>query len=306
MKYFLEDINKRVKANAEKFVFFCESEFYERVKVVAKRIIENRMERPIVLISGPSGSGKTTTALLLEQYLEHEGYTAHTISLDNYYREFSDEEYILSKQGKIELEAPSRLDIQFLNNELSLLLQYKEVEIPKYNFTLCKREYIGCKIKRKEGDIIIFEGTHALNPSVIKIDDKFTTPIFVGARSSVAFSDMLLSSQRIRLTRRMLRDNSTRNHTIEQTLSLFDKVNEGEAVFIKPYISRCVESIDTFIPYELNLYRDLLFDKLLKYEGNKEVDYLLNFVENAEMVSESLVPNNSLIREFIGGSSIKY
>ena len=104
----------------------------------------------------------------------------------------------------------------------------------------------------------------------------------------------------------MLRDNSTRNHTIEQTLSLFDKVNEGEAVFIKPYISRRVESIDTFIPYELNLYRDLLFDKLLKYEGNKEVDYLLNFVENAEMVSESLVPNNSLIREFIGGSSIKY
>ena len=127
MKYFLEDINKRIKANAEKFVFFCESEFYERVKVVAKRIIENRMERPIVLISGPSGSGKTTTALLLEQYFEHEGYTAHTISLDNYYREFSDEEYILSKQGKIELEAPSRLDIQFLNNELSLLLQYKEV-----------------------------------------------------------------------------------------------------------------------------------------------------------------------------------
>ena len=106
MKYYIDDLNFQIENNAKKFVAFCENEYSEQVKQVAQSIKDNADIAPVVLISGPSGSGKTTTAMRLEELLDNWGAEAHTISLDNYFRELNDEEFKLAKDGKLDLESP--------------------------------------------------------------------------------------------------------------------------------------------------------------------------------------------------------
>lgn len=306
MKYYLDDINYQVKNNTEKFIEFCENEYNEQIKKVAHGIIENSHITPIVLISGPSGSGKTTTAMKLETLLDSMGYEAHTISLDNYFRELDDEEFKLAKDGKLDLESPNRLDKNYLNMQLRGLLDCISVDIPRYNFVTCKREFSGLTLKRKKGEIIIFEGTHALNPEVITIPDEECARLYVSIRSHFFDGDSELRSRVVRLGRRTLRDIKTRDRDPLDTYNMFKSVNEGEEEFIKPFMTRCNYSIDTIVPYELNIYKTMLPEILKTLPQSEEVSALLSIVERAHPLSESLVPSDSLLREFIGNSTLSY
>ena len=306
MKYYIEDSNRRIKMSQQKFVDYCEFEYYARCREIAEDVANNVDKKPVVIISGPSGSGKTTTAIVIEHFLLDWGYKAHTISLDDYYRDLTEEELRLSKIGKYDLETPERIDDEFLNSQLCDILLCKPVDMPKYNFEISKREKSGWRFQREKREIIIFEGTHALNPNVIKIGEKNIQTCYVSIRSSISNKDVTLTSPTIRLARRVLRDFINRGHSIEQTITILDKVNDGENKYIKPYMERCTHSIDTFIPYELNLYKTLLFDELQKYGDHPEVNKLLSILSDAQGLNPELIPNNSLMREFIGGSVLKY
>lgn len=306
MKYYVEDSNRRIKMSSQKFVDYCEFEYLARCREVAENIADNVSEKPVVLISGPSGSGKTTTAIIIEHFLQSWGYKAHTISLDNYYRDLSDEQLRLSKIGEFDLETPSRIDDEFLNSQLCDILQCKTVVMPRYNFEISKRENSDWVFTREKNELIIFEGTHALNPNIISISDKQITTCYVSIRSTIENNGTILTSPTIRLARRMLRDFSQRGHSLDQTIAILEKVNNGEEKYIKPYMERCTHSIDTFIPYEINLYKTLLYTELLQYTYSKEIEKLLSVLENADELNPNLIPNTSLIREFIGGSVLKY
>lgn len=306
MKYYIEDQNFQVKNNAEKFIAFCEDEYSKRVEEIAKSIRDNAHIAPVVLLSGPSGSGKTTTAMRLEQLLDSWGVESHTISLDNYFRELSDEELRLSKDGKLDLESPDRLDKNYLNMQIRCILDEVAVDIPRYNFVTCKREFSGWTLKRKSGEIIIFEGTHALNPDVITVPDEECARLYVSIRSQFVDGDDELYSKTIRLGRRILRDTKTRDRDPNDTLNMFESVNKGEDEYIRPFMKRCNYSIDTLIPYELNVYRGLLTDTLEKLPETDDVLKLKKMLKKALPLDESLVPKNSLLREFIGNSSLKY
>lgn len=306
MKYYLDDINYQIKNNPQKFIEFCESEYNTQLKNIARSIADNANIAPIVLISGPSGSGKTTTAMKLEALLDSWGHEAHTISLDNYFRELNDEEFTLAKDGKLDLESPDRLDKNYLNMQIRCILDCVSVDIPKYNFTTCKREFSGWTLKRKEGEIIIFEGTHALNPNVITVPDEECARFYVSIRSQFVTDEIELRSKVIRLARRMIRDQETRDRDPLDTFNMFMSVNEGEDEFIRPFMSRCNYSIDTIIPYEINIYRSLLLNSLSALPQTNEVVTLTKVIGQACELDKNLVPSNSLMREFIGDSSLHY
>lgn len=306
MKYYLDDINYQIKNNPQKFIEFCESEYNTQLENIARSIADNANIAPIVLISGPSGSGKTTTAMKLEALLDSWGHEAHTISLDNYFRELNDEEFKLAKDGKLDLESPDRLDKNYLNMQIRCILDCVSVDIPKYNFTTCKREFSGWTLKRKEGEIIIFEGTHALNPNVITVPDEECARFYVSIRSQFVTDEIELRSKVIRLARRMIRDQETRDRDLLDTFNMFLSVNEGEDEFIRPFMNRCNYSIDTIIPYEINIYRSLLLNSLSTLPQTNEVVTLTQVIEQACELDKNLVPSNSLMREFIGDSSLHY
>ncbi len=306
MKYYLDDINYQVKNNPKNFIEFCENEYYNQVLSVAKGIVQNAHIAPIVLISGPSGSGKTTTAMILEAMLDSFGHEAHTISLDNYFRELDENEFKLAKDGKLDLESPNRLDKNYLNMQIRCILDSVSVDIPRYNFTTCKREFSGWTLKRKEGEIIIFEGTHALNPEVITIPDEECARLYVSIRSQFVIDKCELKSKMIRLGRRILRDVQTRDRDPLDTFNMYHSVNDGEDKFIKPFMSRCNYSVDTIIPYEINIYRTLLLQNLEVLPKTNEVVTLTNVIKEAYPLKKDLVPTNSLLREFIGDSSLEY
>ncbi len=306
MKYYIDDLNFQIENNAKKFVAFCENEYSEQVRKIAQSIKENADMAPVVLISGPSGSGKTTTAMRLEELLDTWGVEAHTISLDNYFRELNDEELQLSKDGKLDLESPDRLDKDYLNTQLRKIVDMESVDIPRYNFVTCKREFSGWTLTRKKGEIIIFEGTHALNPKVITIPDERCARLYVSIRSQFVSDCDELRSKTIRLGRRILRDTETRDRDPNDTLNMFISVNEGEDKYIRPFMERCNYSIDTIIPYEINIYSSLLKDTLNSLSQTDDVSLLKRVIEKAHPLDPSLVPSNSLVREFIGDSSLKY
>ena len=305
MKYYLEDINYQIKNHPQKFIAHCENDYKSQVEKVAREIADNCEIAPVVLLSGPSGSGKTTTAMLLEKLLDKWGYETHTISLDNYFKELNDEEIKLSKDGKLDLESPSRLDKDYLNMQLRCILDSVAIDIPKYNFTTCKREFSGYTLKRKAGDIIIFEGTHALNPEVITTPDEECARLYVSIRSQFVCDNTELRSKTIR-RRRTLRDIKTRDRDPNDTLNMFLSVNEGEDMYIRPFMKRCNYSIDTIIPYEINIYRTLLLDIIEKLEPTADVQMLCDFIKKAQPLDDALVPHDSLMREFIGNSSLEY
>ena len=305
MKYYIDDINYQVKNNAENFIAFCEQEYNENLEKIAKDIADNCDIAPVVLISGPSGSGKTTTAMKLEKLLDSWGHEAHTISLDNYFRELDDKEFKLAKDGKLDLESPDRLDKDYLNMQIRCILDSVSVDIPRYNFVTCKREFSGWTLKRKEGEIIIFEGTHALNPEVITVPEQECARFYVSIRSQFV-GELELRSKTIRLARRMLRDVKTRDRDPLDTLNMYESVNEGEDMYIRPYMGRSNYSIDTIIPYELSIYRTLLLSTLYPYKDNADVKMLIDVIEKAQPLSPALVPRDSLLREFIGDSSLNY
>lgn len=297
-----ELITANIKNSPQKFINECEQVYQDKISTVCSEIVKTAKDRPIVLISGPSGSGKTTSAHLIEHSLDQKGCQTHVLSLDNYFHPLTAEEKELFAQNKLDLESPARLDADFLNTQLSELHAGKEVRIPRFNFLTNAREDSGETLKLQKNEIIVLEGIHALNPDVISADD-YTTRVYVSVRTRVDLSDgRKLHPSKVRLARRMIRDVRTRGRSFEGTINLYESVERGENLYIMPYKHRAHFDIDTFFPYELCLYKHFLPASMPSTEA--KYPWLTELFEVLSLIPEiptNLVPENSLIREFIGG-----
>ncbi|MFT3950679.1 MAG: nucleoside kinase [Oscillospiraceae bacterium] len=276
---------------------------------IAAALCEHAEERPVILLAGPSGSGKTTSALRIGRLAAQRGVTVHTISMDNYFLPAPHHTKAVDENGNIDYESPYRLDIPLFNDHIRRIADCEEIEIPRFVFAEQKRAP-GKKFRRRHGEMVIFEGIHALNPTVTGLSDAFVTGIYVSVRTRIKFGGQMLHPSKIRLMRRLIRDKLYRARPFTETMNMFDSVERGENLYIMPYKDRALHQVDTMIPFEAAVYRSVLLPGLL--EAEKTYPDFARFSDVAqalslmEQVPKKSVPGDSLIREFIGGSTLKY
>ena len=185
------------------------------------------------------------------------------------------------------------------------LLAGEEVELPHYDFKNSVRVFDGRTLRRRPGELVILEGIHALNPEVTGYDGR-TTRIYVSVRTRITpRSGHPLHPSKIRLVRRMLRDSTGRGRALSETIAMRERVDRGEQRYIMPFKPRAHGSIDSFYSAELGVYRPLLLDDLERL-ALPELSDVLEVMRELPDVPADLVPQDSLLREFIGGSTLPY
>ena len=264
----------------------------------------------VVLIAGPSSSGKTTSAKKLSLHLQALGYTPRVISLDNYYvgrdRNPKDE------NGNYDYECLEALDIELLNRNLIDLFEGKEIKIPSYNFDLGQPYYTGETMKLAKSDILIMEGIHGLNDKLtplIKNDYKFK--VYLSALTQLNIDDHnRVSTRDNRLIRRIVRDAKFRGKSAAQTIGMWQSVQKGERLHIFPFQNNADAVLNTALDYELavlKVYAEPLLRRVSPEQPEyKEASRLLAFLDLWSPMPSDYVPTQSIIREFIGGSSFHY
>ncbi len=281
--------------------------YFRQIEQAARLIAENKDKRPIVLLAGPSGSGKTTTALLIERELERMGIVTHTLQMDDYFTPLTEEELRLLAENKLDLEKPTRVDIPYFQKDLDRILAGEEIELPRYDFRNSRRVYEGRMLQRRQGEIVIMEGIHAMNPDVTGHADS-TTRVYVSVRTRMTAKDgQTLHPSKIRLMRRLLRDRTGRGRKLTETIGMKDRVDRGEQLYIMPYKELAHCSVDSFYSAELSIYKPYLYEDLKSLlPEHPELADLVHILTELPGLPSEIVPTDSLLREFIGGSELNY
>ena len=271
---------------------------------------ENGNRVKLVLISGPSSSGKTTFSKRLSVQLMTNGLRPYPISLDNYFVDREDTPR--DENGDYDYESLYALDLELFNNQLQALLRGEEVELPRFNFTLGKKEYKGDKLRIDEHTILILEGIHALNPELtpqIPAESKYK--IYVSALTTISLDDHnWIPTTDNRLLRRIIRDFNYRGYSARETISRWPSVRAGEDKWIFPYQENADVMFNSALLFEFAVLRCHAEPILTGVPRNcpeyAEAYRLMKFIKYFTPVQDKEIPPTSLLREFLGGSSFKY
>ena len=310
MAYSLKDINFKTVADPAGFIAECDERYNALVQEAADRIAENRHNSPIVLLSGPSGSGKTTSSMKIAEELNKRGLGTHYVGMDDYFKTV-DHSTPRTEAGELDLESPLCLDMELLNKHFTQLAQGERVYVPKYEFSRRMRIQEPSKsIKLKKDEIVIFEGIHALNSMITDVHPE-AFKLYISARSDVLFGgEIVFKRTWFRLVRRMVRDYKFRGSDPKETMSMWGNVRRGELLYISPFKSKADFQFDTSLAYELAVYNRTatkLFQSVPEgIERFEELRRVLPALQLFGDIDESLVPADSLIREFIGGGVYEY
>lgn len=296
-------INSLVASDAAGLIQRSEEEYHGLIESVACKICADKNLR-ILLLAGPSGSGKTTTANLICDSIKSHGEGCIVVSLDDFYRSFADNEYPKLSDGTNDCESPLALDIPMLKNTLYAIAESREFLLPKYDFKNSVRKETRLHEAMPDGCVII-EGLHALNPLVFsEIPRERALKLFISVSTNINFGgERILSGRKIRFMRRMVRDSIYRNATAEKTLSMWKNVLLGEDKYLYPNRKYADLRFDTFHKFELSVMRQFV-EKLITgslVDTDPYAKTVLDAVKNVLPIQISLVPESSLIREFIPG-----
>jgi len=263
--------------------------------------------KKIALIAGPSSSGKTTFANRLSIQLAASGLHPHIISLDDYYLERS---FIpLDEFGQPDFEALEALDVEQFNKDVALLMSGGSVYLPKFNFIAGKREYRKQALTMGPDDVLLVEGIHGLNKAIgASLSDEMKFKIFISALTQLNIDDHnRIPTSDTRLIRRLVRDVRMRAVSPATTLSMWPSVARGEAKHIFPYQENADVMFNSALVYELCVLKSFVEPLLFAVEKDQpeftEARRLLKFMDSFLGISPEEVPKNSILREFIGGSS---
>ena len=303
-------LNKIVATGmGEAAVTFFEAHYNEEISEVIESICKKRDKIKMVLLAGPSSSGKTTTSMKLGLYLRVKGIVFKKISLDDYFidRKFCPKD----EYGNYDYSSIDALDIKLFHKQLKEMLDGKKVLMPKYNFVTGKKEFTDNFIQLKEGEMLVIEGIHTLNEKITSIvprEEKFKIFQCPLAGLKVDNHNRLHSSD-IRKIRRIVRDNMYRGTEAEETLAMWPNVDKEAEINIYPYQDDADAIINSSLGYELNVLKiyaePLLFGIDIDSPVYPEAKRLINLLSGFLTISSEMVPKDSILREFIGGSLFK-
>ncbi len=281
----------------------------KKVAEIADQIYQKIDKVKVVLIAGPSSSGKTSFANRLCIQLRVLGITPHKVSLDDYF--INREDTPLDENGKKNFEVIEALDLKQLNHDLKAIIAGKRVELPYYNFVSGKREYNGDFIQLGEGEVLVMEGIHGLNDrltSEIPAENKFK--VFISAITQLNIDDHnRISTSDSRLLRRMVRDYQFRGRDARKTIETWHEVTQGEEDNIFPFQENADAVFNSATLYELCVLKQYAESQLFAIDPSMPeyvtAKRLIKFLGYFLAASGTEIPNNSLIKEFIGGSCFK-
>lgn len=276
-----------------------------RIGEIAKDIVE-RGGVKFVMIAGPSSSGKTTFSHRLSVELRTYGLKPHPIGCDDYFK--NREDTPKDENGEYNFECLEAIDVELFNKDMSALLRGERVELPTFNFKTGKREYKGNFKQLGPDDVLVIEGIHGLNPKMsYTLPDESKYKIYISALTSINIDEHnRIPTTDGRLLRRMVRDARTRGTSAKNTIKMWPSVRRGEEEYIFPFQEYADTMFNSILIYELAAFKTyaepLLFEITKDDPEYYEAKRLLKFLEYFVGIDPKVVPNNSICREFIGGS----
>ena len=309
MKNTLQVINDFALNSPSELISRAERHYDRELSEIAKRISEDD-DIKIVALAGPSASGKTTTAHILREKLRELDEETEIISLDDFYLPI--DSLPLLEDGTRDIESVNALDIPLINKCFNEIIRTGKTVLPKFKFSTKERIINAREIDLSGRGIAIVEGLHALNPLITDlVPSKNIFKAYISVNRGIVNEDgsRLLSSRQIRLARRVLRDRTFRGTPVNETLSLWQGVVEGEEKYLYCFKETADVQIKTLHIYEPCLYRNEILS--LKDEISEDAplkDYFLKTaaaLEHFVPIDISLVPPDSLITEFVGNGKYK-
>lgn len=300
------DLNKVVSSgHIEDLISLAEVYFNRELSSLSEKIDKANVK--MVLIAGPSSSGKTTVAKRLAVHLKSLGYNPHSISIDNYFLDISDRKK--DKYGNYNFEGLDIVDVELFNKHMNKLLNKERVLLPSFNFVTGKREYKDNWLKLNDNDIIIIEGLHALNDALtltVNREDKYK--IYISPLTQINIDNYThVHTSDVRKLRRIIRDKKRKGSCAEDILKMWSNIQLGEVNNIFPYQDDVDSVINSALIYEIGVLKTyvepLLFNVSENSEEYAESLRLINFLRNFLPIPADTIPSDSILREFIGGSS---
>ena len=300
----IEYINGRVASDPLQFIKDCEDGYERIIQSIAEKIITED-GREIVMLAGPSSAGKTTTARKLKEALSEKGVKTYVLSLDDFYLDRDDIPYL--PDGTQDYETVYALDLAQLEKDLNSLICGETVKAPVFDFTTGKRSDTEFnEITLGDEDVVIIEGLHALNPVITEKVRGKLLKVYINVSSRIYDEDgnVLLNKRNLRFVRRMIRDYKFRASSVENTCKLWKNVTAGEDKYLFPFRDNADIKADTIHLYEPCVLKHqalpLLRDSIISDEFKKDIEHLIKALEGFEDIEENIVPEDSLLREFLG------
>jgi uridine kinase len=309
----VEGLNNRIKnGEIQDIVMESETAYAQDLNLAENAILEKREEIRLVIFAGPSSSGKTTTTRKMALRLAEKGITFVELNLDNYY--FDLELHPKDEFGDYDFETPQALDMELINRHIKELLDGKEIQMPHYDFKTGKRTQKTTPTRISKNDAILIDSLYGLYPPLTEGVQSASYKVYIEPLLQLKCDNgEYVRWTDIRLMRRMLRDATQRASDYGQTLTHWHYVRSGELRNIMPYISSADSIVNSGMPYELSLYRPKLAGYFEKWSQEYKDDPLRQDAYNrasrvyallysiVPIADETIVPDDSVLREFIGG-----
>jgi uridine kinase len=293
--------------------------FYEReLAYVTQRILDRKDELRVVIIAGPSSSGKTTTTIRIREKLAGAGIATVPLTVDNYFFDLEDHPRIGTDD--FDFETPQALDLALIDAHVGALLAGASVEVPLYNFKTGRREGTSGALRLGEKEILLIDSLHGLFPEMTQsVAEEKKFRLYSESLSQIRDREgRYVRWADVRMLRRVVRDFQFRNYSPRETIRHWHLVRRAELRYIVPQLRRAHAIVNSFLPYELPIMKARvgpglasLIEEFSKdparqdaHERALRVKTLFDQIPAVE--DESLVPPKSLLREFIGGSSLDY
>ncbi len=294
--------------NINEVILVSEAHHDQKLVQIAKEIADKVEEIKIVLIAGPSSSGKTTFSKRLAIQLLTQGVSPFALEMDNYFvdRELTPRD----SEGNLDFESFDAIDHNLMQRQLEEIIAGKKVTLPFYNFKTGKSE-VGESIQLANDQIVIIEGIHGLNPNLLpNINERSTYKIYISCLTQLNLDRYnRISTTDTRMLRRIVRDANSRGYTAQRTIQMWESVRRGERQHIFPHQENANVLFNSALVYELSALKPFA-EPLLRQIPHGTDEYLeakrlLSILEWFLPVQAELVPDNSILREFIGGSFLQ-